>query len=202
MPRDACNRDWPLDHYRDYLHLLSRVGLGGRLRALADSSDVVQQTLLRAHERIGQFRGAGEAELLGWLRAILARQLADLARRAGQPQWEKRRSLEAALEQSSARLASWLADEQPSPGEQAQERERLLRLAEALARLPQDQRTAVELHHLEGYSVPEVGRRMDRSAGSVAGLLHRGLKALRAHLGDSERLSARSDDGRGTHDLP
>ena len=70
--------------------------------------------------------------------------------------------------------------------ERLQHREQLVRLTEALARLPQDQRTAVELHHLEGYSVPEVGRRMGRSAGSVAGLLHRGLKALQAHLGDSE----------------
>src|SRR5262249_36766054 len=186
MPRDASDPDWPLEHYRDYLHLLSRVGLDARLRALADSSDVVQQTLLRAHERIDQFRGASEVEFLAWLRAILARQLADLARRAGQPHWEKRRSLEAALEQSSARLASWLADQQPSPGEQAQQQEQLLRLIQALARLPQDQRTAVELHHLEGYSVVEVGRRMGRTAGSVAGLLHRGLKALRAHLGESQ----------------
>ena len=188
MPRNPTDRDWPLEHYRDYLHLLSRVGLDARLRALADSSDVVQQTLLRAHQRIDQFRGTSEVEFLAWLRAILARQLADLARRAGQVPWEKRESLEAALEQSSARLAAWLADEQPSPGEQVQRGEQLLRLAEALARLPREQRTAVELHHLEGYSVPEVGRRMDRSAGSVAGLLHRGLKALRAHLGESERL--------------
>jgi RNA polymerase sigma-70 factor, ECF subfamily len=186
MPCDASNRDWPLERYQDYLQLLSRVMLDARLRALADSSDVVQQTLLRAHERIGQFRGSCEAELLAWLRAILARQLADLARRSGQPNWEKTQSLEAALEQSSARLVSWLADEQPSPGEQVQRREQLLRLTEALALLPQDQRTALELHHLEGYSVPEVGRRMDRSAGAVAGLLHRGLKALRAHLGEPE----------------
>jgi RNA polymerase sigma-70 factor (ECF subfamily) len=70
---------------RDYLRLLSQVGLDPRLRALADSSDVVQQTLLRAHERIDQFLGNSEAEFLAWLRAILARQLADLARRAGQP---------------------------------------------------------------------------------------------------------------------
>jgi RNA polymerase sigma-70 factor (ECF subfamily) len=186
MPCDGSDRNWPLERYRDYLHLMSRVGLDGRLRALADSSDVVQQTLMRAHERIGQFRGTGEAEFVAWLRVILARQLADIARRSGQPQWVKRHSLEAALEHSSARLASWLADEQPSPGEQAQRREQLLRLAEALARLPQDQRTAVELHHLEGYSVPEVGRRMGRGAGAVAGLLHRGLKSLRAHLGESE----------------
>ena len=187
MPRDTSDGDWPLEHYRDYLHLLSRVGVDARLRALADSSDVVQQTLLRAQERIGQFRGTSEAELLAWLRAILARQLADLGRRAGQVEWQKRQSLEAALEQSSARLASWLADGRPSPGEQVQRREQLLRLAEALSRLPRDQRTAVELHHLEGCSVVEIGRRMGRSAGSVAGLLHRGLKALRAELGDPER---------------
>jgi RNA polymerase sigma-70 factor (ECF subfamily) len=185
MPENASDRDWPLEHYRDYLNMLARLGLDARLRALADPSDVVQQTLLRAHERIGQFRGTGEAELLAWLRAILARQMADLARRTGQAHRANVRSLEAALEQSSARLASWLADGRPSPGEQAQQREQLLLLAEALAGLPLDQRTAVELHHLEGYSVVEVGRRMGRSTGSVAGLLHRGLKALRADLGKS-----------------
>jgi hypothetical protein len=43
MPRDASDRDWPLEHYRDYLHLLSRVGLDARLRALADSSGRVVQ---------------------------------------------------------------------------------------------------------------------------------------------------------------
>jgi RNA polymerase sigma-70 factor (ECF subfamily) len=187
MPHDVPVRDWHPERYRDYLDLLSRVGCDARLRALADSSDVVQQTLLRAHQRMGQFQGSSEAEFLAWLRAILARQLVDLARRAGQVQWEKRQSLEAALEHSSARLISWLADEQASPGEQAQQREQLFRLTEALVRLPEDQRTAVALHHLEGCSVPEVGRRMGRSAGSVAGLLHGGLKVLRAHLGESER---------------
>jgi RNA polymerase sigma-70 factor (ECF subfamily) len=186
MPRDASDRDWPLELYRDYLHLLARFGLGPRLRALADPSDVVQQTLLRAHERIDQFRGAGEAELLAWLRVILARQLTDFARRAGQAQWVRRRSLEAALDRSSAQLASWLADEQPSPGQEAQRQEQLVRLAGALARLPEDQRTALELHHVEGYSVTEVARQMGRSTGSIAGLLHRGLKALRAHLVESE----------------
>ena len=44
----------------------------------------------------------------------------------------------------------------------------------------------MDLHHLEGSSVAEVGRRTGRTAGSVAGLPHRRLKALRAQLGESE----------------
>jgi RNA polymerase sigma-70 factor (ECF subfamily) len=186
MPRDAFSQDRALEHYRDYLYLLSRVGVNERLRALAESSDIVQQTLLRAHERIGQFQGTSEAEFRAWLRTILARQLTDLARRAGQPYWLGKQSLEAVLDQSWARLESRIADQERSPGEQAERREQLLRLTEAVAGLPEDQRMAVELHHLEGYSVPEVGRLIGKSAGSVAGLLHRGMKALRAHLGEFE----------------
>ena len=48
--------------------------------------------------------------------------------------------------------------------------------------MPEDQRQAVELHHLNGCSVAEVGDRLGRSKASVAGLLRRGLKALREHL--------------------
>ena len=44
------------------------------------------------------------------------------------------------------------------------------------------QRTAVELHHLDGYSVFEISKRMDRTKAGVAGLLRRGLKDLRERL--------------------
>jgi RNA polymerase sigma-70 factor (ECF subfamily) len=64
------------------------------------------------------------------------------------------------------------------------EQERLLELAEALARLPEDQRTALELRYLQGLPVGEVCRRMGRRTSSVANLLYRGLKALRGRLGD------------------
>jgi DNA-directed RNA polymerase specialized sigma24 family protein len=66
MPHDVPARDWHPERYRNYLHLLSRVGCDARLGALADSSDVVQQTLLRAHQRMGQFKGSSEAEILAW----------------------------------------------------------------------------------------------------------------------------------------
>jgi RNA polymerase sigma-70 factor (ECF subfamily) len=45
-----------------------------------------------------------------------------------------------------------------------------------------DQRQAVELHHLKGLSLADVGCQMGRSKAAVAGLLRRGLKELRCRL--------------------
>jgi RNA polymerase sigma-70 factor (ECF subfamily) len=57
--------------------------------------------------------------------------------------------------------------------------EQLLALAAALMKLPQDQRRAVELFHLQGHSSTQVASRLDRSEVAVAGLLRRGLGRLR-----------------------
>jgi RNA polymerase sigma-70 factor (ECF subfamily) len=171
----------PLEAYRDYLRLLARLQLDPRLRGLMDPSDIVQETLLKAHENLAGFRGQTDAELRAWLRAILAQQLVLIARkRTRQP--VRAHSLEAALEQSSARLESLLATEDSSPSAAGIRSERLIELAEALATLPEDQRTALELRYLEGLSVAEVAARMDRSRVSVTGLLYRGTKALRERM--------------------
>ncbi len=73
----------PLEQYRDYLRILARLQLDPRMRGALDPSDVVQQTLLKAHENLKGFRGKTDAELQGWLRAILSQQLALLARKGG-----------------------------------------------------------------------------------------------------------------------
>ena len=108
----------PLEEYRDYLRLLARLQLDIRLRGVMDPSDVVQQTLLKAHENLQGFRGKTDAELQAWLRAIMAQQLALIARKRGR-QPGRVHSSDGALEQSSARLESLLASEQSSPSEQA-----------------------------------------------------------------------------------
>jgi RNA polymerase sigma-70 factor (ECF subfamily) len=86
------------------------------------------------------------------------------------------------VEETSLRLEAWLAAEDLSPSQRLLRNERLLVLAEAMALLPEDQRQALELRHLEGLSVVAVAQRMSRSTPSVAGLLHRGLKCLRETL--------------------
>jgi RNA polymerase sigma-70 factor (ECF subfamily) len=182
---------WPVERYREYLRVLARLQVGPGLQAKVDPSDLVQQTLLRAHEKRDQFRGRTEAEFAAWLRQILADQLAKALRRyaAGARDVGLERSLEDALGASSARLEAWLAVETDSPSERADRNERLLNLARALERLPDDQRRAVELHYLKGCTLAEVGQQLGRGKRAAAGLLFRGLKKLRQLLegGTDER---------------
>lgn len=144
------------------------------LRGKLDPSDVVQQALLQACANRDQFRGGTEAELTAWLRRILANVLTDAARRFGAAARDvsHERSLEAALEESSACLQAWLATEQSSPSEQAI-------LHEQSIRLPEDQRTAVELQQVQGLTVEAIAQQMERSKSAVGGLLRRGMKRLR-----------------------
>jgi RNA polymerase sigma-70 factor (ECF subfamily) len=184
MSREGNDSGPALERYRPYLLLLARMRLGPRLRGKLDASSVVQQTLLKAYQARGQFRGTTEAEEAAWLRQILARTLANAIRYLFQDKRDVRReqSLEAAVEESSRRLEGLLAAEQSSPSERAARHEQGVRLAAALAELPEAEREALVLHHLEGRPVEEVARAVGRSRAAVAGLIRRGLRKLRERL--------------------
>jgi RNA polymerase sigma-70 factor (ECF subfamily) len=151
MAHGTEDRGRLLERFRGYLRLLAQAQLEPVLQGKLDPSDVVRQTLLEAYQDLDQHQGQSEAQAAGWLRTILANNL---------------------------------AAQQSSPAAQAERHEQLLGLAEALARLPEDQRQTSELKHLEGLSVEDACRRMGRSEASVAGLLRRGLKRLRELLAE------------------
>ena len=173
-----------LARYRDYLRLLARAQLDPRLQAKLDPSDVVQQTLLEMHRDLAQFRGATSGELAAWLRCILARNLANAARDLGRDKRDvaREQSLQALVEESSARLEAWLAADAPSAGQVAGRNEQAVQLASALAMLPEPQRVAIELRHLHGWTLNEIAAHLPKTPAAVAGLLHRGLARLRTLL--------------------
>jgi RNA polymerase sigma-70 factor, ECF subfamily len=173
-----------LERFREYLRLLAGLQLAPRLRGKVDLSGVVQQTLLDAY--MAQGRERNEAQVTAWLRKILLNNLADEIRRCGARKRDAKleRSLDVALEQSASRLEGWLAARHSSPSQRAVRDEEILRLVDALADLSGNQRRAVELHHLQGLSLAQIAEELGTTKPAVAGLLHRGLKALRAMLAE------------------
>jgi RNA polymerase sigma-70 factor (ECF subfamily) len=178
--------------FRSYLYLLARAHLGPRHRVRLDPSDIVQQSLLDAHQNQDQFRGTTDAERMAWLRQILANNLADAARGLARAKRDvsRERPLDAHVGDSFTRVEGWLGAIQSSPSQRAVRTEELLGLANALTSLPQLQREAIVLHHLQGQALAEVGRQLQKTPAAVAGLLHRGLKRLRELMSADESISS------------
>lgn len=175
--------------YGDYLSLLARLQIGRRLQGKVDAADLVQDTFLEAHRHFGQFRGTTEAELVCWLRQILAGLLANLVRKfCGTQRRDVRleRELAQELDHSSRALDQSLIAPQSTPSQQAVRREQAVLLADALQRLPDDYREVIILRHLEGLSFAEISRRMGRSVDSVKNLWARALAQLRRVLGEND----------------
>jgi len=182
MPVESDARNWPLEFYRGYLCSLARLRLKAFPQGTLDPSDAVQQALLKAQKHRHQFRGQNEIQWRAYLRRILASTLADAI--GDLPQ---ERMIQESLDRSSARLEAWLAAEQSSPSQKVQREEQLLQLSDALSRLSEDERTALELRYLQEppWSLAEIAKHLNRpSAKAVAGLLSRGLERLRGLLRD------------------
>jgi RNA polymerase sigma-70 factor, ECF subfamily len=173
-----------LEGYRGYLTVLARLHVGPRLRARLGASDIVQQTLVQAVASLDGCRARDDVALRAWLRQILGRTLNHARRDHARDKRDvgRERSLHDLLESSSARLEGLLVAEQSSPSECAERRDRLARVAEALEALPAAQREAVSLHYLGGLPIATVAAQLGRSPAAAAGLIQRGLAALRTSL--------------------
>jgi RNA polymerase sigma-70 factor (ECF subfamily) len=176
-----------LEEFRSYLLLLARMQLAPGPRYRIDPSDIVQQTLLEAHAKADQFHG-DDSGLAAWLRQALVNNLRDAWRglRQGKRDIRREQALGDAVEQSSAQLARILVAPHSSPSQRAVRNEEILRLADALLQLPDAQREAIVLHHLQDCSLSETARSLGRTDAAVAGLLQRGVKKLRAIMTSGE----------------
>jgi RNA polymerase sigma-70 factor (ECF subfamily) len=175
----------PLEAYRGYVSYLVRKDCPAHLARQVEHEDLVQDVLLKVWTSDADFSGRSEAERLSFLRKTCACVMSDSVRYYDRG--KRKVALEQRLDDSSARLEEWLAAIQSSPSQWASKHEQLLRLTRALAELPDNQRRAVDLHHLQRHSLAETAAMMGVSAAAAAGLLRRGLASLR------DRLDERKD---------
>lgn len=174
-----------LQQYRNYLVVLASMQIEKRLQPRVSPSDVVQETMLRAHKHFGQFRGTTEQELLAWLRQILVNSLAKFVEQhmlAARRDVRREVSIErigAAIEHSTIQLAALVPAATTSPSMAVQQREEAVVLADRLAQLSADYREVLVLRNLQGLPFDEVAARMGRSVGATRMLWLRAIEKLR-----------------------
>jgi RNA polymerase sigma-70 factor (ECF subfamily) len=179
-----------LEQFRAYLECLTaiqvdpRLRINPRVRGRFGWSDIINATLLEAARDLERIQTMAPPDQERWLRTMLANNLVDRIRRelAKSRDCRLERSLEAAVEESSCRLQDWLAADQSTPSEKLMRQERALRLAEALAKLPERQREAIVLQKWHGWKLARIAEHMQCTVGVVAGLQARGLAKLRETL--------------------
>src|SRR5262245_23935166 len=181
--REAAGR--LLEDQRAALHRLAQLQLEGRVAVRVGASDVVQQTFLEAYRSFPQFAGRSARDLAAWLEAILDHKIANAIRDHTLIQKRnvgRERSIDDSGEAGTA-LKQGLDAGISSPSQKAIRGEEGASLSEALAALPEAQREAVRLRHLEGWALPDIARRLGRTPSATAGLIKRGVEALRRRMG-------------------
>ncbi|MBN1908917.1 MAG: sigma-70 family RNA polymerase sigma factor [Pirellulales bacterium] len=177
---EAC-REELFARCRNYLGYVARAQVESWLRVKVDASDVVQQTMMEAHRDFERFSGGSEKEWLGWLRKILAHNVADYVRHyRGTAKRQARR--EVPLRQPGDTVAFRGAPEpaadDATPSQELMRLDEELRVATALAELPPDYQEVIMLRNLQRLSFNDVAERMDRSRPAVQMLWMRAIRKL------------------------
>ncbi|UWQ06855.1 RNA polymerase sigma factor [Aliiroseovarius crassostreae] len=145
----------------------------------AEAEDVTQEAMLRLWKQAPHWR-QGEAKVTTWLYRVVSNLCTDRLR--------KRRSVDIdAIEEP--------ADDMPSAVENMMEQDRANALQTALMALPERQRIAVSLRHLEGASNPEIAEILEISVEAVESLTARGKRALAAALAGRREELGYGEDG-------
>ncbi len=144
----------------------------------AEAEDVTQEAMLRLWKLAPDWR-QGEAKVSTWLYQVVRNLCTDRLR--------KRRgvALDAIADPADA-----------APGAVAGmiRADRAAALLAALEQLPERQRIAVSLRHLDGASNPEIAEVLDSSVEAVESLIARGKRALKALLAGQREELGYDDD--------
>jgi RNA polymerase sigma-70 factor (ECF subfamily) len=174
-----------LMHY-DRLAQCIGAKLPPRLQSTQAVEDILQVTFMQAFRDIARFEQRPDATFGDWLARIAENRLLDAIKEHDRDKrgGELQRVDNIAGDEGSLRVIwDWIAADSTSPGSAAARNEALQALHIALAGLPDDQRAAIQLQHLEGRSVEETAQVLGKTPGAIRGLVHRGKQELVAALG-------------------
>lgn len=174
-----------LECYRNYLTILSRTQLGGRLRARANPSDVVQETMLDAYRDFGRFTGDSEREFLAWLRQILINNLRSLYEHHVQTAKRDVRAeipidqIATGIDRAARSFGGMFASPVSTPSRAASRRETGVIVANLLAELPSHYREVIVLRNLQGLPFDKVADEMERTSAAVRMMWLRAIDRFR-----------------------
>lgn len=175
-----------LARFREPVRYMIGLRLDRAIAPRVDASDVVQDVLLEASRRLGDYLKNPAMPFHLWLRHIAKDHIVDAHRRHRQAQ---RRSVDreqrlgpALAEQSSLDLAAQLIDRELTPATAAIRQELAKRFREALTELDEDDREIILMRHFEQLSNQEAADALGLSE-AAAGMRHlRALRRLRTIL--------------------
>jgi RNA polymerase sigma-70 factor, ECF subfamily len=174
-------RDGDLDAFNDLVACYQDQLFALVVRMVPDrdqASDVTQEAFFSAYRHMHAFRGGS---VKSWLNRICVNAAMDTQRA------KKRRPVQPYPELEDEAWQPKAGDE-ADPERIAVHAERSRALAAAMARITDDQRTAIVLYDVEGYDYTEIAEMTGVSLGTVKARIHRGRLALRDILADRMEL--------------
>jgi hypothetical protein len=137
MPASTDTCDQFMAEFRAYLETLTFIYMDPRLRSEFSMFEIIQNTLVDAWRELERIKGLDDDGRKRRLRKMLMNNLLEKIEhcRAGKCDFRRKKSLDAAFEESSCRLKASLAAEDTSPLERLVQEEERLCLLEALANL-------------------------------------------------------------------
>jgi RNA polymerase sigma-70 factor (ECF subfamily) len=187
---DATARDGLLARHRDRLCKMIACRLDRRLAARIDPSDVVQEVLAEANDKLERYLRERPLPFYPWLRELASERLITLHRRHVKAAKRSVRREEPGLlalpDESLADLAERLVTSATSPSQRVARQERRQLVQQALARLPERDREVLVLRHLEQLSVEDTAAVLGIGPGAVKMRHVRALERLRALLPTSD----------------
>lgn len=179
MARLANGHDAALDslmqrHAEKIFHYLVR-----QLQNESEAADLAQETFVRVYQSRDRFKPG--AKFSTWMYTIATNLVRDRFRwRSRHPQV----SLDADNDSIGATLSDALPDSKPGPSDEVLRAERCDTIRRAIAKLPEDLRTALLLFEYEGRSHAEIATVEGCTAKAVESRIHRARNLLRAQLED------------------